>query len=565
MDLTRFSTIFKPKFVITLLCIWQFFSVLLIAIGIWPASVVWVNLGLLTAFMLASETFYSMLLVIVSIPFSVAIPSSRFPSLPVWRILIAVLFFVWVVRDLEIRKNINTFFKKILFLEWDKYLLIFMGTCLLPVFWTKFPLPGIKQIIFWLNLYCLYLVLVNTVKTKERVVKVIKATAASVGFIVLLGYAQLFVTFLSNLDTFWVYWASFVSKLYYGPELSTVLLYSNSWFSYVGDGTELRMFSIMPDSHSFAMMAIYCISFLIPLTYFFDPNQLKAKKQRFYSKIFDLYNKKFLIVDHEHKTLGITVNYYLWTAIRFAGLAIILSGTRAAWVGLLAPLFILIFTYYSGAVRLIVKKTLWPYIIIILFFALSPLINQGLHFLRVSKFEENFLERARSIYDLNEESNMGRIEIWKSSLSYGISHPFGVGLNNFSFSLNQNDSSSLDHSELSNLHNERFNLPNKYVTAHNLYLHLLVEVGFLGLLAFGVFWFKYFWKVEQFIRRRKNDNNIFVFFVFEIALTFVWFLAAGMFDVTLLNDKVLIYLFISLGLSGIIMNKYEELMGNDKN
>jgi len=49
-------------------------------------------------------------------------------------------------------------------------------------------------------------------------------------------------------------------------------------------------------------------------------------------------------------------------------------------------------------------------------------------------------------------------------------------------------------------------------------------------------------------------------FMVSIALTMLWFLVYGIFDVTLFNDKVLMYFFISLGLTGIIARRYESFM-----
>ena len=55
------------------------------------------------------------------------------------------------------------------------------------------------------------------------------------------------------------------------------------------------------------------------------------------------------------------------------------------------------------------------------------LINKGLALMRVSVFKEDFLLRAKSIYDLNDASNVGRIKFGKK-FSFGIKHPLGLGL-----------------------------------------------------------------------------------------------------------------------------------------
>lgn len=186
----------------------------------------------------------------------------------------------------------------------------------------------------------------------------------------------------------------------------------------------------------------------------------------------------------------------------------------------------------------------------------------GLHYLQVNKFEENFLGRAKSIYDLSDESNIGRLEIWKTSLNYSRKHLLGTGLGNFIVSITPNSLSGEDYNQVAESPNKRFNLPQKFVTAHNLYLQVLVELGVLGIISFLAFWFYYFHKVELFLKRHLMDNNIFLFFVIETALTLIWFLTSSMFDITFFNDKVLIYFFISLAISANIIKNYESLKQN---
>ena len=65
----NFMKKFSVNFIILVLVIWQFFSVLLMAIGNWPVEVVWVNLFISLIFLLLADNFHSLLFLIVSIPF----------------------------------------------------------------------------------------------------------------------------------------------------------------------------------------------------------------------------------------------------------------------------------------------------------------------------------------------------------------------------------------------------------------------------------------------------------------------------------------------------------------
>lgn len=543
----KILSIFTPKFLILLLTLIQFGTVLLMALGVWPDWVVWINVLLSAAYLLAFNTYYGLLLLIASVPFYVALPNPYFDSLSTWRVLFAFLAGLWLVREYKANKTFKSLLPNFF---WDKYLAFFLATAVLSLVFAKFLVPGIKQIIFWLNIWLLYAVVSKTVKSKEQVIEVIKYSAASLAVFVAFGYAQLIITFFTTLDYFWSYWAVFVSKLYYGQSLASVLFYSNSWFSFTSGAKELRMFGVLPDSHSFAAISAFAMMFLLPLTYLFKSKKERSRAQK----------NEITLVDRQNKIFGLPVNNWIWAGIRTAGLAIVLSGTRAIWAGLAVPFVILAVALWVKFMPAMSKKIFLPFAIIILFFVFSPLINQGLHMVRVTGFKENFIDRAKSIYDLNESSNMGRLAIWKNSLGYAFGHPQGAGVANFLVSL---DSVQQDYSTAAETLNERFNLPQRFVTAHNLYLHVLVEMGVLGLVAFVAFWLAYISSAERFVRKFAHDDNIFIFFIYASVLIMIWFLAAGMFDVTFYNDKVLMYFFISLALTGVIMRNYQDFRTAD--
>jgi hypothetical protein len=47
-------------------------------------------------------------------------------------------------------------------------------------------------------------------------------------------------------------------------------------------------------------------------------------------------------------------------------------------------------------------------------------------------------------------------------------------------------------------------------------------------------------------------------FVLQSCVVVLWILGASVFDVTLFNDKVLMFFFLTLALSGIIVRNYEK-------
>jgi O-antigen ligase len=249
---------------------------------------------------------------------------------------------------------------------------------------------------------------------------------------------------------------------------------------------------------------------------------------------------------------------WLWAGIRFAGLGVILSGTRAVWVGMVAPLAAVTVLYWRNILRPAVVRFFWPLAIILVLFALSPFINRGLQYLRAGGvFEENFLARAQSIYNLSESSNAGRLVIWKDSAAFALRHPLGTGLNNFLVSVARpGPEEHKGYGELAEQKNERYNLPQKFITAHNLYLHIWVELGLVGLVAFAALWIAIAKQLWKFLRANRQASSIWVFTVAQAGLVFLWLGAAAFFDVTWYNDKALMFFFLELAVAGIVIRNY---------
>ena len=171
----------RLKLLIIAFTIWQYISVAGMAILGWSTSLVWLNLGLLLAFILLCPVYESLLLLILSIPFYVAIPNSRFDSLAMWRILFFALFVVWFVKDKRLK------IKDVHFLPWDKYLGWFVAVGFLAaMLFGSFRWEAFKQVLFWGNIYCFYLVMINTLRGKQQIFELIRYVIWSLAIIVTL-------------------------------------------------------------------------------------------------------------------------------------------------------------------------------------------------------------------------------------------------------------------------------------------------------------------------------------------------------------------------------------------
>jgi O-antigen ligase len=515
-----------------LIVVFEAVAAYLVSVGVWPQTAAWYSAGAAALFVLIAPPFEALQLVVFSIPFFLALPNRFSDSLAAWRLMLAWLFIVWFFKEAYSHyrngsiKQLYRDMRASLF-TWDKYIILFGLLSMASVLMARFKAQSLKQLAFLINIYLLYLVAPNVVKSKDYLYRLLKAITASLGIIVFLGYVQFGATLFSNQYYFWQYWAILISKAYYGLSLANVLAYSNSWFSYTGGNPSLRMFSIMPDSHSFGVICSLLLTFLAALL----PGAPRARK------------------------------ILLWVGIALCSWALILSGTRGVWVGLAAPVVVAAYIYWSKMARPHAKRFLAIAGMVVLFFAASPLLVKGLGMIRSGLGGEEFLERVSSIYDLEEDSNAGRLVIWKNSAVFALRHPLGVGYGNFIVSLLPDISPNDTFDSISAQRNLRYNLPQKFVTAHSLYLNILVELGVIGFILFILVWLSYAREAWYFLKKHGSENNIYVAIAAGASFVLLWILAYGVFDLTLFNDKILMYSFLTLAIAGIVFRNYQTWQG----
>lgn len=503
----------------------------LVAVGAWPQAAAWFSVAVVAFFILLASPLEALVLSIASIPFYLVVPNPYFDALPAWRLVFLWLFAVWLAKSAIKHYRAGSLaglpraFIGRLF-AWDKYLILFVVMAWLSVLLARFPGHAAKQMLFLVNVGLLYAVLVNVVATKEHLLRVIKATAVSLGLLVFFGYVQFISSLFADQYYFWQYWALLVSKAYYGTGLAEVLVYSNSWFSYTGEQSTLRMFGIMPDSHSFGVVCFFLLGYLAACL----PN----------------------VGENKHRSI------LVWAALALTAWALILSGTRGIWVGLFVPAALAAFLYWKGLARWQARRFLAVTFLIVAVFALSPWLAQGLNYVRSGLGGGNFLERVGSIYDLEEQSNAGRLVMWKDSAVYALRHPLGVGYGNFIVSVVHNIAPEDTFEDAASQKNLRYNLPQKFVTAHSLYLNILVELGLVGIVVFALAWVSYAAGIWRFIKNYGADRNIFTGMAVGGSFALLWLLAYGAFDLTLFNDKVLAYALVTLGIGGLIFRNYKK-------
>lgn len=527
----------------------ELIAVLLIATGVLPREFSYFITALILIYFLGAEIIDSLVLTILSIPLFLALPiSDSYDSMANWRIILTALFLTWAIRTNFFPKlaekaglrKIKEFFSKS---SLELWIAVFVLAAFFSLVGSANAAAGLKKILFLGNIFLLFIITRDIAKDRKPFLKILKAGVAAAILALAIGYAQLISVFLYSLFQFWQFWAENAIYALYGAKLAQLLSYSNTWFSYYSGNIPptLRMFSVFPDSHSFTLFNIILIPFVLSLAWYYKTSE---KKRNFIACC-------FLVV--------------------LMLLAILFSGSRGAWISAIAPLIIILFLVRrrkinplefatnNGLIQnpntknqkyklktkkmikyLLSKKLGVIALSIILFFALFPASSvileqsQKAEWRRVNAGGEMansvIFKRFKSIADLEEISNRGRIEIWKDTLKSIKNHPLlGVGIGNFPIVLGQNVSAA-----------------KKGASAHNLFLDIAAETGILGLFAFLAIFYEI---AKTAFKVFLNSKDEFIkFFALAFGIYLFWILGYSLFDVVLFNDKVLMVFMVGLGM-----------------
>ena len=504
---------------------WSFFALLATAFyltavgsgGFWNMIVVAM---LLVASVLLPLSF-TLPLFLSLIPFTFPAFRPYSDTLQLWRVLavgLMVRYGLWLITTNSIsRESILLYLARLKTIwrslpGWVLPSVLLLALVLLTLPFSVSPKSSLVKLLFVLNASAIGIVtfLVFRHKVKSGILKAILVACIS---ILCLGYAQYAFATLTPIFDFWQYWAEVIIRNLYGGELASVVWYSNSWFTVNQGQLVLRMFSIMPDSHSFGLICVFGITLLA----YFLPTQVGKKK---------------------------LVNLVL--SFLFA-LGLVFSGTRGVWVGMLVPLAVFLFLWLrKKELRSALAVPLLAMTVVVSAFAVSPIIKVGIHYL-YSGSSDDYFGRVRSIYDTNESSNAGRIAIWKESARLSLRYPLGVGFGNF---LEARLGSGAGENGISEKINRRYKLPEKYITAHSLYLQTLVELGFVGLILLIWFFLSFLRSIYSSLSLALQAKNreATVFFT-SIGFLSLWLMGFSVFDVTVYNDRILVLIMTCFALT----------------
>ena len=222
----------------------------------------------------------------------------------------------------------------------------------------------------------------------------------------------------------------------------------------------------------------------------------------------------------------------------FSIIVILMTGSRGGFLGLIAVLSLLFFTNRGG-----LKKIYRAFLII------------ALLLIFVSSVDKVDTERFKSILDLKNDYNitakMGRLDIWKTALSFLISNPLtGVGVNCFEFAIGYKREAAGE-------------IP-VWQAPHNSFIQFGTEVGIVGFFFF-ISLIRSCLKTFSQCRNMKNDGSFSEFTQFRklggfLQIAFIGHLICTFF----LSQAYSPLLTIFFGLSAVMGSIYIDYGGADQ-
>jgi len=475
-------------------------------------------------FTIVSFKYFNQVLIILILylPFQVALNIAPGIDLASGRVLILYLFIVWIIKSLAEKRFIVRLNLQIILI----FAFLFVAIFSITQAWDGER--AIRKILVFLSIFPLYFIitsisnkvetrhcLVSTVanNSKNYIYKILNALILS-GFVLsLIGVVQFILQFFIGIDPIIIFWSKYVSPLFYGNTFGAEVVSNPSWLVNIGGATVLRAFSLFPDPHMFS----FYLGLLIPIVLAVvlvgksgvhtsvckKINLNKMNSYRLKSEFQIFANSKFL--------------YLALVTMLFAEL---LTFSRGGYLGMIFGIGIVIIL-------------LWKYISFNKKIILGLISTIAIIFLLTTG--QSVVNRFLSSFDFNEGSNSERLKNWnQGSEMFANNFLFGVGIGNYSLEINPTI---------------EYRSP---VYAHNLYLDIGAEMGILALI---IWTFLISITIFQLCKISKNSDDEFLRII-AVGLigSLIWFSVHSFFDTPIYSPTILGIFTVIVSLAVIIIN-----------
>ncbi|QQS61785.1 MAG: O-antigen ligase family protein [Candidatus Moraniibacteriota bacterium] len=347
-----------------------------------------------------------LLLFLLFLPFQFALNISETFDVGITRLIIFLAFFFWIHTvlisgKLELPKS-KAFWLGISFLFFAA----------LSFLWAQNQEWALRKVFFLINFFLLFFMASWMFFQKKWTPEALsKALAFSGCLSSLVAIFQFTLPFFFGIEKTLLWWRTLVAPLFLGESFSESVIEYSSWLVNVGGETVFRAIGFFPDPHIAAFYWEFCLVWTLIYAY--------SKKSWGYAMIASIIL-----------------------------LALLLTFSRGAYIALFffAFLGISFFLVQMRKFRLIVG------LFISLFLCFSFIF-----------YENPFFERALSSFSTLDNSNAGRLDMWKQSWYIIMEKPWGVGMGGYALEI---------------LPSAEYRDP---IYAHNIYLDIAVEMGLFSL------------------------------------------------------------------------------------
>jgi len=431
-----------------------------------------------------------LLILIVYIPFQLALNLAPDVDLASGRVLILLIFGLWVLGALA-QKRLDFLVSPITYL-----ILFFLFLSCLSLTQGVSLERGLRKVLVFASCFPIYFLVTGIffpeAKPRETrglasgnlVSPVIKAMVFSGLALAAIGLIQFFSQFLFGIKPVYQFWAHYIAPIFLGKTFTAAILANPSWLVNVGGKTFLRATSLFPDPHMFS----FYLGLVIPLAF-----------------VFLFYCKKKGVARHAPTIFCLLI------------VAQLLTFSRGGYLGMVITLpLMVLFLWKTLGLKARISIVVFTLLGLVIIFTLGLPV----------------LYRFTSVFDFKEPSNLGRLLIWQQALDTIRDHPFlGVGIGSYSELINPAAS---------------YRVP---IYAHNTYLDIAVEMGVFALIAWlGIFLaaLRGLWKVFL-------EGKELKFLSVGLIGSLVWFLVHSLVDTPIFSPRILPMLMVILGLSVVLI------------
>ncbi|MFH0930212.1 MAG: O-antigen ligase family protein [Candidatus Moraniibacteriota bacterium] len=321
-------------------------------------------------------TKYFLIILILLLPLQFAFNVGENVDLVTTRILVPVLFLLWLARSLA-RKKLWIPNKAEMWL-----VIAFLFLSSLSIYLGRDASIGLRKLLYFFTIVPVFFVAGDIFQAQKWRERAIVAIVFSGALVAAIGLFQFALSFLVGVDKLIKIWESLAPYIL-GNSFGKIVAANSSWLVNVGGETRMRAFGFFPDPHNFAFFVNLCL--FAGLGYLFSREKTALK-------------------------------IWIGAAVTLMISAISLSFSRGAYLGLIVGglFFVVVFLKRSGVLG-------------------KALVAVGAFFILIFIFNSNIIsQRFISSFNLKEVSNAERYKNWVQAVDMIQDHPLGgVGLGNY--------------------------------------------------------------------------------------------------------------------------------------